>query len=82
MIEDPGIILRVYYVDAKVHQKTLEKYLKPEKGVHKIVISTNFLESSGTIPVIRNLIDTGHQYTVRYNTDVGCCEHPSGWQRM
>ena len=48
------------------------KILAPKEGMHKILFVTNFLESSGTVINVQNIIISGWEYRMAYDSMHGC----------
>ena len=66
--EDEAVPVRAYYLDGKMNGKDIQKVLQPHPDMHKILFVTNFLESSGTVQNVQNIIISGWELRLAYDS--------------
>ena len=66
--ETEAVPVRAYYLDGKMKGKDIQKVLEPHPGMHKILFVTNFLESSGTVQNVQNIIISGWELRLAYDS--------------
>ena len=66
--ENEAVPVRAYYLDGKMNGKDIQKVLQPHPEMHKILFVTNFLESSGTVLNVQNIIVSGWELRLAYDS--------------
>ena len=66
--ETEAVPIRSYYLDGKMNGKDIQKVLQPHPEMHKILFVTNFLESSGTVQNVQNVIISGWELRLAYDS--------------
>lgn len=71
-------IVEVYPLHRKLEKEEKDKVLEqdPKPGRLRVIVSTNIAEASVTVKSVIYEIETGVEYQVRYNAEIGATEVP------
>ena len=75
VLKRSGNRITVYYVDAKrVDDLAASIRKEPDPDEHVIIVCTNVLESSHTMPYVHNVISTAYRFQLLYDSMWGALE--------